>query len=1155
MNLNIHFKGMACPFENGHRCIREILTKKILLTMKLIIILIVAFSFTTSANSFSQVSLSVKRASLENVMQEVRKQSGYAFIFNSADLKQSKVVTAELKNATIELTLNTIFNGQPFTYEIKEGIIIVKLTEEKSIVDRLNKFFTLPIDVKGKVVDSVGKPLIGATINVKGRKQGATTDQNGQFTLKGVDENKILVISFLGYEPKELKAAPDMGFIVLKLKTLKLEEVTINTGMFDRNKETFTGLTRNFSGKELRTVSRQNVLEALNLLDPSFKIIRDNNLGSDPNQAPKLELRGNRTIQPPTPQKYSQQLKLQYEVDPNQPLFILDGFETDLNTVVNLDVNRIASVTLLKDAASTALYGSRSANGVVVIQTIRPTPGKVMIGYSGTTTYSMTDLSGYNMMDAKELLKFQELSSEGPNAPGPFGTTYNDLVLPKLKQAFRQNAVQQGVNSNWLKVPLQNSLSLGHNLSFTGGDTYLTYVAGLSRVSNIGVMKGSDNGTTSGYLNLNYRVGKVNVSNNLTINGSKQNASPYGSFSDYVKIPPYYVVNQNERYLEEHTAAYYDPNYGNLTSSFRYANPLYNATLPYKNSAVGSSITNNTMINWDLFPFLRLSGNFQYVKKVNESDYFISPLNTQFDDVEANLKGSYNYNKINSEGTTGNLTLTYNNVFAEKHILNANLRSGFTKQTDEALALSAVGFSATSEPLIYLANSYLPDSKPGGSSSKKTSMELIASLNYSYDLKYNLDLSYSLSGASNFGRDNPYQSFYSAGLGWNISREDFLKDVKWINQLSLTTNLGLTGNQNAGNFGSRTTYILNNDPTFFGESLTLKGIGNPNLKWTKTYNLSYNLSGRFFNNSLSATFSGYRNLTDPLIATIPVPPSLGITDGLPQNIGKLTTTGLEAIIDARLTNTSNWTINVGFNSPLYYKSRYSGLGDALNKFSDLSRSNGYLQRYYDGASPDDVYAVRSIGIGQARGFEVFLDKDGNYTYLFDKNNEVVVGSSRPKFQGSFNIRTRYRRFTLAVYGSYVVGEMKFNNALYEKVENITAVGRENNQDKRALYVRWKNPGDDASFLGIANSTLGMSSRFLQKENALMINNITFNYDVLDQYSTGLKAYIRKKLGLQTFGVSLTTANIFQFKLSNIERERGLDYPFNRSVTLNLNVTF
>ncbi|QEC42419.1 SusC/RagA family TonB-linked outer membrane protein [Pseudobacter ginsenosidimutans] len=1131
----------------------------------------------------TRITLSFKNVPIRQVFSSIEEKADVIIMYENTDEMKSTKISINASNMKVSDILNQILKDKSLEWTIRDNVIrLVQKKKETGVNgdaaagndshEKTNLFQFIVC----KVVDSTGAPIASASFSIRGTDKKGAADNTGRFVLPEIKLSDILILSAVGYvqlsvpvtdmlsmpagTPLSLKngkvkrgSGTEFTFI-LSLEEKAMEEVVVSTGMFDRKKETFTGVTRTYTGKEVRLASRQNILEALNLLDPSFRIIRDNNLGSDPNQLAKIEMRGSRSMPPPTPQKYSQQLKLQYEKDPNQPLFVLDGFETDLLTVMNLDVNRIASITLLKDAASTALYGSRSANGVVVIQTIRPAPGDLRITYSATGTLVMPDLSGYNMMDARELLKFQELASVGANAPGPFTVDGYNIVLPKVKHAFRENAILQGVDENWLKVPLQNAGSVNHNLSVSGGDSYFTYVGGLNRNSNIGVMKGSENSNTSGYFNLSYRKGNINVSNNLTINGQKQYGSPYGSFTEYVKIPPYYMINNSDRYLEQHNTEYYTSGGFPFTAGFRFSNPLYNAGLPFKNTVKGNTITNNLMANWDVFPFLRLSGSFQYLKSESQSDFFVSPLNTRFDEVESSLKGSYDYSNLHSESYSGNFTMTFNKVVAGKHIFNTNLRSEFQQSTTETSNISAVGFATTAEPLIYLANSFTPDSRPGGTTTKQTSMNFIASLNYSYDLKYSMDLSYALSGTSIFGLDNPYKPFYAMGLKWNLHRENFMRNIKWVNELALATNFGVTGNQNAGNFGSRATYLLNNTPTFFGESVKLVSVGNPDLDWTKTYNLSYNLIGKFFN-KLSLTVSGFRNITNPLIITMPLPPSVGIPDGIPRNIGRMTETGLELDLDARLVNTRDWTLNLSLKSPVLYKREYSGLGNSLEKFNDSARNGGYAQRYYDGASPDDVWAVRSVGIGQARGMEVFLDKNGQYTFLFDKNNEVVIGSSRPVTQGDIAVRARYKRFTLAVFCRYIVQEMKFNDALYNKVENISKAQMEYNQDKRALYVRWKQAGDDASFLGITNTTLGMSSRFLQKENSFAVNNITFNYDLLDQYSQGLKAYIRKKLGLETFGFSLTTTNIFQFKLSNIQRERGLDYPFQRSITLNVNMTF
>ncbi|WP_140938062.1 SusC/RagA family TonB-linked outer membrane protein [Sphingobacterium lumbrici] len=1126
--------------------------------------------------AFGQVSLNKRNASLEEVLLEIKKQTGYDIVYNESHIKDAGKVTVDLKNVTLEAALSQILKEKNLDYSFRGNAVIIKsplVTETESPRQQERGGH-----IEGEVVDEQGNKLSGVTLSILNTKTKVVSELDGKFKMNIMDPKEDMVISLLGFHPVRFRASTvfsvkigqkiEIGngwlyrslenkmIVTMKMSSDELEEVIVNTGIFEMNKEIFTGATRSFSGKELRNASRQNILEGLNMLDPSFKIIRNNELGSDPNQLPQVEIRGSRSVPLPTGSQYSQQLKLEYEQDPNQPLFILDGFETTLATIVGLDVNRIASLTLLKDAASTALYGSRSANGVVVVETIRPTPGDLRVSYNATSTIAMPDLTSYNMMNAAELLKFQELTSMD-NGPGPFARDWavgRNLVIPELKHSFRENAVLSGVDEDWKKVPLQTSTVLNHALSVMGGDNFFSYNIGLTAGSNVGVMKGAENKNKSGYANLSYRKGKLNISNNLTISGENREGSPYGTFTQYVRIPPYYVVNNSMRYLEQHYAEYYNAR-GELSArDYTYANPLYNANLPYKNTVTGLTIANNLMANWDVLPFMRLSTGIQYSKSTGQSDFFTSPLNTIFDTKIDAERGTYEYNSSSAESFRYFLAGNLRKIFASKHIVNMNLRGDIGQRKSDRLSMSAVGFASTAEPLIYLARSYRPNSKPGGSTAESNSIAVIGSMNYSYDMRYNLDFSYNLSGTSNFGSDNPYQSFYAVGAGWNISKEAFLANSDVVDYLNLSANFGLTGNQNAGNFGSRSTYILNNDPSFFGEAYQFNGLGNPNLEWTKTYNLSYMLSGKFFK-KLSVSLSGYRNVTDPLIVAIPLPLSVGLPEGIPKNIGKLTSTGLEFIADIRLKNTRDWTVNLGINTPLFYKSEYSGLGDQLDKFNDIARGNNFLQRYTDGSSPDDVWAVRSLGIGQARGFEVFLDKDGNYTYLFDKNNEVAIGTSRAMTQGNINLSVRYKRFTIAMYSRYVVQEMKFNKALYNKVENIGAADIESNQDKRALYVRWKEIGDDASFLGISNTTLGMSSRFLQKENAFYVDGLNFNYDLVDQYSEGLKARLRKKLGLQTLGFGLTTTNIFKFQLSNVRMERGLDFPFQRSVTFNMNLTF
>nr|WP_295874771.1 SusC/RagA family TonB-linked outer membrane protein [uncultured Chitinophaga sp.] len=1022
--------------------------------------------------------------------------------------------------------------------------------------------------ISGKVISGEGKPLPGITVKVLPSRGGTFSGEDGTLLLSCTDTDVKVVLSGVGLlsitiplsklralkngemlknsEADVLRIAS--GDYVFKMRSapVSMKEVEVNTGMFTRRGESFTGITSTLKGDDLRTVNRQSLLEAISTLDPSFKIVRDNSLGSDPNQVPKIEFRGTRSMPNPVIAPYNQQLRLQYEQEPNRPLFILDGFEATLQDVMQLDVNRVAFITVLKDAASTALYGRRSANGVVVIETIKPKPGKLNISYTFNGNLAVPDLSGYNMMDAAELFRFQLLNGS------LYNDNYNAGNLELAKRNARYNEIQRGVNTYWLGVPLRNAFSPSHNLTIQGGDGTVNYMLGVNMNRSNGVMKDSYNSTTGGFATLTYRRKKINITNTVRFTGGRQQGSPYGSFKDYVKQPPYYrkYDEQNRlntgRYLEDITVV----DYSGEVKNYKAGNPLYNASLPAKNTVNTLQLTNSLGLNWDILPSLRLSASGQFQKNDRTADYFISPLNTSFDKAKEAEKGSYNFQRASNTAYNGNMMLTYNHVFNDKHILNANVRADMTQSDGNTADITAVGFASTAQPLLFLAGSYLPNSRPAGSETYSRSVGFTASVNYSYDNRYNLDLSYNTSGSNSFGADRLFASFYSLGVGWNIGRENFFMESDIVNDLRLTANYGLTGNEAAGGFSSRTTYQLSNVSFRNHEAARIVSVGNPSLEWSKTYKFSYGLQGVFFNRKLSLSLSGYTDKTAPMIIGLPTPPSNGLPS-IPVNIGKMNTVGMDLIVNYRVVSTKNWNWNVGLNSPLFLRSTYSGLGDKLNSLSKMARDSGYLLRYMDGSSPYDIWAVRSLGIDPVTGREIFLDKNGSYTTAFNPNNEVKVGINRPFLQGSINTQIRYKRLSLSIYCRYVMGEMKFNKALYDKVENITGDDFEQNQDRRALYERWKQTGDEASYLGIKEQTLGISDRFLQKENALYFESVALDYD----FNSLLSRYASRKLGISRLNLSLNLNDFFRFQLSNLRLERGLDYPFARNASFTLSVGF
>ena len=448
--------------------------------------------------------------------------------------------------------------------------------------------------VEGKVFDGGDhEPMIGVTVAIEGTTNAVTTDIDGHFSLP-VNKECNIVLSFIGYKKTVIRYTgnnqADFAKIMLKSEAQNIKDVVV-TGVYRRKKESFTGSSATFKGDELKSVGAQNVLQSLKTLDPSFKIMDNTLSGSNPNKMPDVEIRGKSSVAG---------LKEEYGSDPNQPLFILDGFETTLETVMNLNMNRVASVTLLKDAASTAIYGSKAANGVVVIETKAPTKGKLQISYKGDYSLDFADLSDYNLMNSREKLEFEKLAGVyKDNTSDPF----NQIKLDNLYNS-RLRDIEQGVDTYWLSVPLRTGFTHKHNVYAEGGEGNVRYGLGLNYGMVNGVMKGSDRQTLGGNLDLIYRTGKFQFSNKLSIDYLETN-NPTVSFAEYAQANPYYKKYGENGKINKYL---YYPEEG--LNDYPVSNPLWNAHLNNYDKGQRFGFTNNFIAEWFATDDLRVRGKF-----------------------------------------------------------------------------------------------------------------------------------------------------------------------------------------------------------------------------------------------------------------------------------------------------------------------------------------------------------------------------------------------------------------------------------------------------------------------------------------------------------------------------------------------------------------
>lgn len=1110
---------------------------KIWRTMKLLCCFLMLGLSTLYGRTFAQekVTISMNNASLQEVFTKLGELTGYHFVYSSDMLRQTDRLTIDLQNEELEQVMKVCLGNTNLWYRLEDNIVVISPKFERP--QEPQKKVTL----SGNVTDKNGLSLPGVTILLKGTQLGGVTDVDGNFQLTVPEQDEIiLVFSYVGMKTQEVSVKEIIPLkVVMQEDVSQMDEVVV-TGIFTRKKESFTGSAATFKKEELKMVGTQNLIQSLKTLDPSFAVLENNQFGSDPNKLPDIEIRGKTSVIG---------LKEQFGTDPNQPLFILDGFETTLQTVVDLNMDRVESVTILKDAASTAIYGSKAANGVVVIETKKPEKGTLRVSYTGDYSLSIPDLTDYNLMNAEEKLEFELKSG--------FYKATNNNAADQIRKDSLYNAhraeVERGVNTYWLSEPLRVSFSHKHNVYAEGGDEQMRYGLGVNYNKTVGVMKESSRDVLGMNLDLTYRKGKFQFANKLSVDYNNA-LNPTVPFSEYARANPYYRKTQADgtigRYLESYTVN---------RSVYTVSNPLWNASLNNLDQEKKFGFANNFNVEWRVLPTFYVRGRLGIGKSATRVEKFISPEHSSFTSVVSEQKGRYTSTNNGNFYYDGDFTLTYGALLNDRHQVNAVLGANFrsTEMTSESYMV--VGFPVGDFTKPSFANGFTENSKPSYSESVSRSNSWYFNGGYSYKNRYLLDANIRLDGSSVFGSNKRYTETWAVGLAWNIHNEHFMQGMKWLNLLKIRASVGNPGNQSFSSYQSFTSYAFNNWlQNSFGASVIIDQLGNPNIEWQKTLDKNIGFDVSMFGNRLNINGDFYVKDTDPLLVYITVPSSVGVKQ-LGTNMGAQVNKGVNGTIkfspiyrpDERI----NWTLSFNFRHESAY---YKNIGNSLDKLNEENREteasgdysyydkNASLTRYYDGGSPTALWSVRSLGIDPSTGKEVFLKKDGTYTFDYDVLDEVIVGNSQPKIEGVLGSTLYYKGFSFSFYLRYKLGGDVFNNAMYTKVENISESSLKYNQDKRALYDRWQKAGDIAQFKGISlTETTKISSRFVQEENLLSGESFSLGYD----FDTNCL----KRLGLSALRLQVNMNDIF--RISSVKEERGIDYPFARAVSASVSVTF
>ncbi len=1084
--------------------------------------------------SYAQAVLTMRLENLTvtEALKEVSATTGFEFFYNANQLaKCGKRVNADFKEAKLQDVLAGILLETDFTFRIEEHtIIILPRPESRSQVGEV-KMVTL----KGVVLDEEKMPMTGVTVYLETETLlGTTTNEKGEYALSVPVGEYNVVFSFVGYEKlvKRFtgKNADDFFRVFMTPALVQMEDVVV-TGIYQRKKESFTGSSTTFKSEELKAVGTQNVLQSLKTLDPSFRIMESNQFGSDPNRLPDIEIRGKSSVMG---------LKEEYGTDPNQPLFILDGFETTLQTIMDLNMNRVASVTLLKDAASTAIYGSKAANGVVVIETKAPERGKLQLSYKGDFSVTVADLTDYNLMNSREKLEFETLAGVYKDRNSDI---FNQYRLDSLRNA-RLKGIEKGINTYWLSEPLQTGFTHKHNIYAEGGEENVRYGIGLSYGRVQGVMKGSDRQTIDGNIDLIYRTGKFQFSNKLTLNYVETN-DPSVPFYEYANANPYYKKYNEEGGVSKYL--YYFPGDG-YNMSEMVSNPLWNAHLNNYDKGDQFGFTNNFIVEWFATQDLRVRGKFGITKSNATTSSRLSPQHTDFDDMEVTERGLFSHSLKKNMNYEGDVAVTFGRLFAEKHMVNAVGGFNFSTTKGVTNGYKANGFTEDQFGAPSFANGYPEGGKSVYAESQKRAASFYLNGGYSYDNRFLLDFNYRSDGASMFGTNNRFRNTWSVGIGWNIHNEQFMRQSEWFQMLKLRASAGNPGNQNFSAYQAFSTYAFNNWMTnIFGSGLILDKLGNQDLAWQETINYNVGTDITMWGNRLNITFDYYKKITDPLLAFITTPGSMGVKT-VAMNAGQQETNGLEVTVKISPVycpaERINWNISL---NGTHAKAKYAKIGNAFSSLNDEGKASlAGTTRYYDGGSPTAIWAVRSAGIDPATGKELFIKRDGSYSFTYDTGDEVVVGDTEPKLEGVLGTTFYYKGLSVGCYFRYSLGGQLFNEALFQKVENISTEDIYNNQDKRALYNRWSPENREAQFKGISmTQTTDKSSRFVMDENVISGESFNVGYEFTQPFV--------RKMGLSALNVQANMNDIF--RCSSVKSERGIDYPFARTISFSLSATF
>lgn len=1111
---------------SGRYCFKNPRFKQIFRIMRISTFLLMVCVFCSYAgNAHSQnakVSIRMNNVKLDKILNEIENQTDYLFIYNN-QVDINKITSVKVKNEAVAQVLDRILSGTGINYEL-EGTHIILTTEAIKDLHAQQQAKT----VTGTVTDVSGEPIIGANIRIKGTTTGTITDIDGNFSIEA-EPQSVIEVSYIGYLTQEtvINNQKSIRFL-LKEDTKTLDEVVV-IGYGVQKKADLTGSVANINTEKLNTQSNANIGQALQGKIAGVDIVSQ---GGAPGSGTRIMVRGIGTL------------------NNASPLYIVDGMY--MNSIDHINPNDIASIDVLKDASSAAIYGSRAANGVIIVTTKEGsnTEGKPIIDLSVNLGIS-TASKFLDMLDAKGWAEVTTIARQA-------------IGKPALDMA---TDLANKPDNDWQDIMFRPALMQNYNLSVKGGGKYSTYYTGLGYFNQDGIVKGTNYQRYNIQSKNDYKRGIFSAGTNLIISFSHDKPLHQelqgGMIGTILQSVP-----TLEKYDDTREGGY-GGTYGDVVN------------IPHPLAIIDDNIMDryneNVKIFANLYAQIELFKGLKY--KLNLTpDFSFERYKNYLNKYDFGLATNSITQLTERQRRRRNILvenlLTFDRTFGEHKI---SALAGYTYQDSRFRHIQAYGEGLPQG--LEEIDAATTNRSNEGNSWRSVLTSILGRVFYSYQNKYLFTATIRRDGSSKFGKNNRYGYFPSFSLGWNVAEEKFMENVHWLDQLKLRGGYGVLGNQEIDNYQYSSTITTGiNYPDGNGGLLQgafPKNFANPDIKWEETAMTNVGIDFMAFNNRLSLTADYYVKNTKDILLTVPIPISSGGANDPIRNAGKIRNNGFE--FNLGWMDQPNPDISYGINLiGSFNKNKVIAMGSESGSIKGGSTNQnittsetkagypigGYwlisTAGYFNSQEEVDAYAKDGKKIQPAAEPGDIKFVDANNDGVINDDDRVFQGSPFPDFTFALNGNMRYKNFDLSIGLQGVLGN-KIYNATRQTLEDVTkgsnflasCLDYWTPENKNASHPRltWDDPN---------RNTRAESDRYLENGSYLRLRSVQLGYTFPQTWFKGAIQHARVYINAENLFTITSYSGYSPDVNADNANYRGFDnfiYPTNRTFMLGLNVTF